>query len=389
MHVHADYPPPKSWDQFEELCADVFQAAWADPALIRYGRSGQRQHGVDIVARSGALDPVGLQCKKRARWPVKTLTNKQIDAEVTEALKFAPALKAFYILTTAPDDVGLQDHARAISARHAAAGLFEVVVLGWGEIVRRATLIPAVADKHFGPSGQGARSPLLVSWMMKAGKLERSGRDLRLDIAELILDLQDWPDGHIVVRQRESDALLQILRGYHGRNLSPTQRQAQVDLRKQLRRLVDQEARAVRGVTMMLTDPALSDWLLKVWEPNDDALVAVEAYLNNEIAPPGKTPMNATQLRLTPPRAPHDRRSTLLSQQDVDEIQALMDWRTQTYGAPLTATVDELPPRVRAAVAVPRIVRDILEAIDEDRIAPQVLRQQGRYDLGAWTISLA
>ncbi len=390
MHVHADYPPPKSWDQFEELCADVFQAAWADPNLIRYGRSGQRQRGVDIVTRSGALDPVGLQCKKQTRWPVKTLTKKQIDAEVAKALKFTPVLKAFYILTTAPDDVDLQDHARAITTRHAAIGLFEVVVLGWGEIVRRVTLNPAVADKHFGPSGQGARSPLLISWMMKAGKLERSGPDLRLDIAELVLDFQDWPNGHIVVRQRESDALLQTLRGYHGRKLLPTEREAQIDLRKQLRRLVDQEARAVRGVTMMLTDPVMSDWLLKIWEPDNDAPVAVEAYLNNEVVPrSAKSPVNATYLRLTPPHASEDRRAALLSSQDVAEIQALMDWRTQTYGAPLTKTVDELPPRVRATVAIPRIVRDILQAIDEERIAPEVLRRQGRYDLGAWTISLA
>jgi len=26
MHVNADYAPPRSWDQFEELCADVFQS---------------------------------------------------------------------------------------------------------------------------------------------------------------------------------------------------------------------------------------------------------------------------------------------------------------------------------------------------------------------------
>jgi hypothetical protein len=53
VHAHAEYLPPKTWQQFEELCADTFAADWSDPALVRHGRAGQRQHGVDIVTRRG------------------------------------------------------------------------------------------------------------------------------------------------------------------------------------------------------------------------------------------------------------------------------------------------------------------------------------------------
>ncbi|MEJ5083082.1 restriction endonuclease [Ochrobactrum sp. MYb379] len=106
-HVHADYAPTRSWEQFEELCANIFQSAWRDPALVRHGRVGQRQSGVDIVARNGALYPIGLQCKKRKRWPVSRITTAQIDTEVAGALALSPALKAFYILTTAPDGLAL------------------------------------------------------------------------------------------------------------------------------------------------------------------------------------------------------------------------------------------------------------------------------------------
>ncbi len=62
--VHFEYPPPRSWEQFEELCADLFEAMWSDPALVRHGRAGQAQNGVDIVAARGGIYPVGLQCKK-------------------------------------------------------------------------------------------------------------------------------------------------------------------------------------------------------------------------------------------------------------------------------------------------------------------------------------
>jgi hypothetical protein len=162
LHVHTDYAPPRSWEQFEELCADVFQSAWRDPALVRHGRAGQRQHGVDIVARNGAFYPIGLQCKKRKRWPETKVTPGEIDSEVANALSFKPELKAFYILTTAPDDTELLSHVRKINECHERKQLFEVVLLGWNEIVRRATLDQSVADKHFGPAGGGApRSPLL------------------------------------------------------------------------------------------------------------------------------------------------------------------------------------------------------------------------------------
>ena len=43
FHAHAEYLPPKTWQQFEELCADTFATHWNDPALVRHGRAGQRQ----------------------------------------------------------------------------------------------------------------------------------------------------------------------------------------------------------------------------------------------------------------------------------------------------------------------------------------------------------
>jgi hypothetical protein len=209
----------------DELCADVFQSAWRDPALVRHGRAGQRQHGVDIVARNGALYPIGLRCKKRAQWPVTKVTKTQVDAEVAAALNFKPALKAFYILTTALDDAKLLKHVRQINERHEAAKLFEVILLGWNEIVRRATLDRNVADKHFGSAGGGApRSPLLATWMLSKGRLEKTGEELALSVEELIQDLHDWPTGHFILRLRESDDLTEKLRRYEGRNLSNNER---------------------------------------------------------------------------------------------------------------------------------------------------------------------
>jgi len=389
FHVYADYAPPRSWEQFEELCADVFQSAWSDPAIVRHGRAGQRQHGVDIVARNGALYPIGLQCKKRAQWPVTKITKAEIDVEVAEALNFDPPLKAFYILTTAPDDVRVLEHVRGINERHRIAKLFEVVLLGWNEIVRRATLDQRVADKHFGPTGGGTpRSPLLATWMMSGGRLEKAGAAFALDVEELVQDLQDWPAGHFVIRQRESDALIEKLRFYESRKLSDDDRKKRIALRKQLRVLTEAENRAVNGVKLMLTDPDVSVWLLKVWEPSGDAPVAVESYVNNETTLKLEGGIPPAYLRMSPQNAPDRRCTARLSKQDVFAINALMSERQKRYGASLTDTVAELPEGVRARIAEPRIVRGILEFVSEERLTWDEIRKMGALDIGSWKVSL-
>ena len=98
----------------------------ADSALVRHGRAGQTQHGVDIVGRHGANWPVGVQCKKKSAWPVAEVTKRDLNKEIEKAKEFKPALKAFYLVSTAPDDQPLQEHARLVTQRHQTQGLFTV-----------------------------------------------------------------------------------------------------------------------------------------------------------------------------------------------------------------------------------------------------------------------
>ena len=50
----SELPVPKSWDEFEDICADLFSRIWNDHNVVRYGRMGQRQNGVDIRGRLGS-----------------------------------------------------------------------------------------------------------------------------------------------------------------------------------------------------------------------------------------------------------------------------------------------------------------------------------------------
>lgn len=75
-----DLPPPEHAQEFEVLCLELM-AAIRNPVVpaTLYGRSGQRQHGLDFVLqlRDGLH---GYQCKR-----VKAFTIEQLRAELKKA----------------------------------------------------------------------------------------------------------------------------------------------------------------------------------------------------------------------------------------------------------------------------------------------------------------
>lgn len=353
-----------------------------------YGRAGQSQNGVDIIARNGANYPIGLQCKKRAKWPVSKLTTAQVSDEVNEALKFSPPLKSFYILTTAPNDAPLQDHVREINQKHTANGYFDVVLLGWDELVRRATLHPQVCTKHFGPSGSGAPlSPLLATWMMFDGQIELAEEDLELTVQELALDLYDWPTGHVAIRQRESDQLLKELSILDGRQLSAPLRKQRIEIRNELRRLKDEERFAEQGVKLMLTDPDLSIYILKVWD--DEAHFVIEGFINTQVAMrKHEDPSPDHYLRLHWPDKPDEWISAPLSPENILAIYERSKTFKANFGNEIVECVGELPADVRAKVAIPRVIRGLMERVAEPQWTWEEMRRKKLFDLGTWTYSI-
>src|SRR5680860_537423 len=60
----SELPPPRSWDEFEEIAWDLLSREWNDPNAVRHGRQGQAQQGVDIYGRRQGQGPyIGAQCK--------------------------------------------------------------------------------------------------------------------------------------------------------------------------------------------------------------------------------------------------------------------------------------------------------------------------------------
>lgn len=138
-------PIPRSWEEFEDICADVLKRMWQDPYVTRNGRTGQAQNGVDIFGRPKHLNeqaaiPVyaAAQCKA-----VDVLSLNDVKTEVTNAEGFKPVPAEYVLLTTLNRDVKLQEAVRGTSWP------FAVRLMFWEDLSLELSGHPDLLKKHF------------------------------------------------------------------------------------------------------------------------------------------------------------------------------------------------------------------------------------------------
>ena len=137
-------PKPKSWDEFEDICADFCKRLWKTPYVWRYGRSGQAQKGVDIFAkpehlREAPSTGAAAQCKN-----VESLTLADIETEVAKAETFKPMLREFIVLTSLDRDVNLQAEVWSKNWR-----ITRVEIMFWEDLCLELCNHADLLRKHF------------------------------------------------------------------------------------------------------------------------------------------------------------------------------------------------------------------------------------------------
>src|SRR5260370_30633439 len=111
--------PPKTWQDFESLCRDLWSSLWTDPDAQKNGRSGQPQSGVDVFGRPGrGPEYAGVQCKGRDSLLDSNVTADDVKAESQKAESFVPTLHEFSIATTAARDGRNQHAARLVTVQN-------------------------------------------------------------------------------------------------------------------------------------------------------------------------------------------------------------------------------------------------------------------------------
>ena len=153
---------PAGWQKFEELCRALFAAVFRDPTTLRYGRSGQPQHGVDIYGKAAQAPRAyfGVQCKGKGRNYGSKVTQPEFAREVHKAEGFDPPLTRWILATTASDNAALQDYARKVSLEREQDGKFSVSVLGWDSLQSLLAAHPHVIEQFY--PELGPRLPTLL-----------------------------------------------------------------------------------------------------------------------------------------------------------------------------------------------------------------------------------
>jgi len=133
MRDNFEYPKPRDWDMFEQLCTDLIRDEWNTNNWTRHGRQGQPQNGVDISGYpDGAKGYIGIQCKKKAG--DKQLTEAEIKEEVQKAEGFVPELAEYHIYTSADSDAEIQKIVRLLDVEHRKQGKFPIYLKSWDDI---------------------------------------------------------------------------------------------------------------------------------------------------------------------------------------------------------------------------------------------------------------
>ncbi|WP_128291227.1 PIN domain-containing protein [Afifella aestuarii] len=156
-----EIPKPKDWQAFQRNCVLLFRTELNDPHAQEYGRGGQKQGGIDILARRHGRDDhfVGVQC----RLITKPMKEKKILSDAREALKLKAGLKELIFATTAPDDTTASDAAIAVTRTLRAEGHdLTVVVYGWGQL-QTIIALHEVAHNAFHPSAVASSTPQSIT----------------------------------------------------------------------------------------------------------------------------------------------------------------------------------------------------------------------------------
>jgi hypothetical protein len=154
--------PPKYWEEFEDLCLDLFRRVWQDPTAQKNGRRGQSQHGTDVWGRpSDREDRIhGVQCKGKDSSYGSAVSEKELRDELEKAKNFSPPLTHWILATTAPKDAAIENVARQITQEHQNRGLFTVQVLGWEDLQSMIADHDEIIEKHYPDQARSKRQEL-------------------------------------------------------------------------------------------------------------------------------------------------------------------------------------------------------------------------------------
>lgn len=139
-------PPLKNWQDFERLCRTLM-SDYCGGHFKLWGRPGQRQDGVDAYLHFGQ-NGFALQCKGRVGNLTRKLSEEDINDALSDLETFPHLITEFFILTSADDDVNIQNYVMHLNQKQ--FWPFTITVLGWSSILHLVAERPKIQKQFFG-----------------------------------------------------------------------------------------------------------------------------------------------------------------------------------------------------------------------------------------------
>ena len=135
--LETNFPRTLNAVEFESLVRALCAEEWCDPYTEKNGRSGQKQHGVDVYGRPTDLSGMyfGAQCKLRTT--NEQLSRVEIEHEVSQAKQSTHQLAWLIIITDTLRDNSTQLIVNKIRDAKLASGGFHVAIWFWDDITVR------------------------------------------------------------------------------------------------------------------------------------------------------------------------------------------------------------------------------------------------------------
>lgn len=152
----SNYPPPLSADVFEEMVLDAMKIRLGRDSLARYGRSGQKQGGIDGFD-AGAPPGENIVWQATLTRPTDALAKILQDVETFDKEAEFSA-RTYYATLGFSRDTHIQVALHKLSAKRMSKGKCAVEPVFWEDI--RGTLVgrPEMREKHFAAFGDPAAS---------------------------------------------------------------------------------------------------------------------------------------------------------------------------------------------------------------------------------------
>ena len=171
-------PKTKSEEEFESICTNILTNYYGK-SFSRYGRRGQKQHGIDIYCDTSNGKRIVAQCKNYLSLNSSDLIN-QIKSDIESAnAKFK--IETFVIMTALDRDTSVQDYVSGLKGEYS----FPIELFFWEDIQLKIAEDDRLLNQYYGgliPNIKPEKDMLITLLTESQGKCLNCGNTLGIPI---------------------------------------------------------------------------------------------------------------------------------------------------------------------------------------------------------------